>query len=199
MSISRNGHRTRIECCATATSIPGQGPVAFVPCDVPVQSLIDRDWVEDATFREAFRVPLRRKDASVIDLFFAIFGHHPAWLKGLLVMRNWIAGAGGLEAPTAEEILAVVRKNGYAVGDKIGPWPIFNLTDTEIVAGRDNKHLDFRVSVLKEAEDEVVHAVISTVCVARNRFGTVYLAGVVPFHKWGMRRLLARAIVAGRL
>jgi Protein of unknown function (DUF2867) len=181
------------------TNIFGRGPAKFVPCDVPAHSLIDRHWVETASFREAFRVPLRRAEASVADLFFAVFGHHLAWLNGLLVVRNCIASACGLEAPTVAEILVVERKSRYAVGDKIGPWPIFALTDTELVAGRNNKHLDFRVSVLKETEDETAHAVISTVCVVRNRFGTAYLTLVVPFHKWDMPRLLMRAIAAGRL
>jgi hypothetical protein len=181
------------------TNLFGPGSAECAPCEVPDHSLIDRRWVEAASFREAFCVPLRRADASVVDLFFAIFGHHPAWLKGLLVVRNCFASASGLKAPTVAEILVVERKRRYAVGDKVGPWPIFALTDTELVAGRDNKHLDFRVSVLKEAQGETAHAVISTVCVVRNGFGTAYLTGVVPFHKWGMPRLLARAIAVGRL
>jgi hypothetical protein len=181
------------------TTIFGLGPANLAPCDVPAHSLIDRHWVETASFREAFRVPLRRVEASVIDLFFAVFGYHPAWLKGLLVVRNCLASACGLEGPTVAEILVVERKSRYAVGDKIGPWPIFTLTDTELVAGRDNKHLDFRVSVLKEMEGATAHAVISTVCVVRNGFGTAYLTVVVPFHKLGMPRLLMRAIAAGRL
>jgi Protein of unknown function (DUF2867) len=177
----------------------GASRAEFLPCDVPTRSLIDRRWVETASFREAFRVPLRRKEASVVDLFFAVFGHNPAWLNGLLIARNVFASACGLEAPTVAEILDVERKRNYAVGDKIGPWPLFALSETELIAGRDNKHLDFRVSVLKEAEGETAHVVISTVCVTRNRFGQAYLSGIVPMHEWGMRRLLSRAIAAERL
>ncbi len=40
-------------------------------------------------------------------------------------------------------------RSTYAVGDRIGPWPIFPISQKEIVAGRNNKHLDFRLSVLK--------------------------------------------------
>ena len=90
-------------------------------------------------------------------------------------------------------------KDSYTVGDKIGPWPIFSLAQSELVAGRDNKHLDFRLSVLKEANGETMSTVISTVCTTHNAFGKIYLFFIIPFHKWGVRRLMSRAIAAGRL
>jgi hypothetical protein len=85
------------------------------------------------------------------------------------------------------------------VGDKIGVWPIFALTETELVAGRDNKHLDFRVSVLKETDGGTASVVVSTLCTVHNAFGKLYLFVIIPFHKWGVRRLMRRAIMAGRL
>lgn len=90
-------------------------------------------------------------------------------------------------------------KDSYKVGDKIGPWPVFSLTQSELVAGRDNKHLDFRLSVLKEANGETMNAVISTVCTTHNAFGRLYLFFIIPFHKWGVRRLMSSAVAAGRL
>jgi len=82
---------------------------------------------------------------------------------------------------------------------QVSVWPIFSLSETELVAGRDNKHLDFRISVLKEASGEASSVVVSTVCTVHNAFGKIYLFFVVPIHKWGVRRLLIRAIAAGRL
>src|SRR3954451_21870807 len=82
-----------------------------------------------------------------------------------------------------------------ASADKIGAWPIFALTDNELVTGRDNKHLDFRISVLKRGEG----AVFSTVCIVNNTFGKLYLLCIVPFHTWGIRKLISNAVVARRL
>ena len=45
---------------------------------LPVKSSLDRELVEEAFFMDSYRVPLTRGDPSVVDLFFAIFGHHPA-------------------------------------------------------------------------------------------------------------------------
>jgi Protein of unknown function (DUF2867) len=96
-------------------------------------------------------------------------------------------------------VLHPAVNESYCVGETIGVWPLFALTEAELVAGRDNKHLDFRLSVLKETEGSVPSAVISTVCVVHNLFGRVYLFFVVPFHKWGIRWLISNAMAAGRL
>lgn len=172
---------------------------AVVECEVPVSSVLDRRSIEAAYFRDSYRAPLARTGVPIVEVFFSIFGHHPAWMKLLLVVRNRVASLCGLDAPTASEIINLKVKSSYSVGEKIGVWPIFALTETELVAGRNNKHLDFRLSVLKEADGQRESVVVSTICTVHNRFGRVYLFFIVPFHKWGVQQLLSRAIVAGRL
>ena len=165
------------------------------PCDIPPTSQLDHDMIAAAYFRDAYRAPLRHQHPGVIPLFHAIFAHHPRWLKTILIIRNKIASWCGLDAPTAAEIMNPNIAPRYRVGDKIGVWPIFALTDTELIAGRDNPHLDFRVSVLREGDSVVV----STICTTHNVFGKIYLTAIIPFHIWGVRHLLARAGRAGRL
>ena len=173
--------------------------ITVAKCDFPSASVLDRRLIEAAYFRDSYRGPLSRPDVAVIDIFFGIFGHHPLWLKILLIIRNGIASFCGLAAPTASEIIHLEVKSSYHVGDKIGVWPIFSLTETEIVVGRDNKHLDFRLSVLRLADGDTASVVVSTLCTVHNTFGKLYLFFVVPFHKWGVQRLISNAIVAGRL
>jgi hypothetical protein len=135
-----------------------------------------------------------------VDVFFAIFGHHPVWMKLMLAARNRLALWGGLDAPKPMDIFNVERKSSYAVGDVIGVWPLFALTESELIAGRDNKHLNFRVSILKEAVGETEAVVfVSTICVVHNWFGKAYLFFVLPFHRWGLKMLIARARQLGRL
>ncbi len=173
--------------------------MTVTPCDIPPESVLDRDVVEAAYFCDAYRAPLAQSQMSVTDIFSAVFAHHPMWMKVLLMTRNRIATWCGLDAPSAQEILNPQFKRDYANGDTIGVWPIFALTETELVAGRDNKHLDFRVSILKLKRGEAASVVVSTVCTVHNRFGKLYLFFVVPFHRWGVRRLMLRAICTGRL
>ena len=173
--------------------------MSVVECEIPSSSVLGRRLIEAACFRDSYRAPLLRTHASIVEIFFAIFGHHPIWLKLALIARNRIASFCGLDAPTASEIINLEIKSSYRVGDKIGVWPIFALTESELVAGRNNKHLDFRLSVLKEATGGNGSVVVSTVCTVHNWFGRIYLFVIVPFHRWGVQQLLSRAIIAGRL
>jgi len=177
-----------------ATRRSGQS-MRVTACDVPRESVLDRRSVDTAWFKDCWRAPLRRSDASVADIFFAVFGCQPAWMKRVIIARNNAASLFGLDTATDAEIMTPVRRDTYQVGDTIGPWPIFALSAAELVAGRNNPHLDFRLSVLK-ANGE---AKFSTICNVHNLFGKAYLAGVIPFHTWGVRKLISDAVVAGRL
>ncbi len=173
--------------------------MTVMKCDIPCASVLDRRTIEVAYFRDSYRAPLSHTRAGIVEIFVGIFAHHPMWMKIALIARNRVVSLFGLDAPTASEIINVEVKSSYRVGEKIGVWPIFALTDTELVAGRDNKHLDFRLSVLRETNGEAANVVVSTICTVHNRFGKVYLFFIVPFHKWGVQRLLSNAIIAGRL
>jgi hypothetical protein len=77
---------------------------------------------------------------------------------------------------------------------------VFALTDRELIAGRDDRHLDFRVSILKEPFGDAGAVVtVSTICVTHNWFGKAYLFVVLPFHRVGLKWLIARAGRLGRL
>ena len=117
----------------------------------------------------------------------------------MLIARNKIAGFAGLETPTTGEILNMEKKDRCIVGQKIGPWPIFFLGLDELVAGRDNKHMDFRLSIMKVRDGAGLSVVVSTLCMVHNRFGRYYLSSVTPFHKFGLRKLMASALAAQRL
>ena len=148
---------------------------------------------------DSYRVPLARPGLTIVEIFFALFGHTPRWMKALLITRNAIARCFGLEAPTVAEILEPAIHASYRVGDKIGPWPIFFIGDDEIVAGRNNRHLDFRLSVLRLKEGDAESVVVSTICLVHNLAGKIYLFFIVPFHRTSVQSLMANAVTAKRL
>lgn len=168
-------------------------------CDFPAQSILDRRFLDAARFRDSYCATTSAKGDGVIEVFHAIFAHHPTWIRIVLVGRNRIASLVGLEAPTTSEIMNPTFKNSFAVGEKIGPWPIFALPESELVAGRDNNHLDFQLSVMRLTKDESSSEIVSTVCVVHNVFGKAYLFFVAPFHKRGVCYLISRAARTGRL
>ena len=64
--------------------------MSVVECEVPTASMLDRRLVEHAYFRDSFRAPLRRAADGMVDIFFALFGHHPPWVKVLLIVyASW--------------------------------------------------------------------------------------------------------------
>jgi Protein of unknown function (DUF2867) len=67
------------------------------------------------------------------------------------------------------------------------------------VTCRDNKHLDFRVSVMRVTEDGARKVVVSTPIFAHNLYGKTYLLFVLPPHRFGMQRLLTQAVTKGRI
>jgi hypothetical protein len=168
-------------------------------CDVPPGSMLDPALVSRADFRDSYKVGLSRRELGIVDIFFGIFAHLPWPAKILLIVRNRLASLIGLDAPTASQILYLEIKDNYAIGDNIGVWPIFFLGENELIAGRDNKHMDFRLSVLKEGAGDATNVVVTTICTVRNRFGKYYLRAIVPFHKQGVQRLLSNAVAAKRL
>jgi hypothetical protein len=117
----------------------------------------------------------------------------------MLIVRNKAAALAGLETPTTSEVTTLEKRDRYAVGEKIGPWPIFFLGADELIAGRDNKHMDFRLSIMKIRDDRGLSVVVSTLCMVHNAFGRLYLAAVIPFHKFGLRKLMVRAVATRSL
>ena len=173
--------------------------MTVVECDVPFDSMLCRELIERAYFHDSYRVPLSRRELGIVDIFFGIFGHHPLWMKLLLIVRNKVASLAGLDAPTTSEILHVQIKDRYVVGEKIGVWPIYTLSENEVIAGRDNKHMDFRLSVLKVPDGDKPSVVVSTICTVHNLAGRLYLFFVVPLHRYGVRKLMANALAAQRV
>ena len=170
-----------------------------IECEVPSSSALGQDLVRSAYFHDSYRVPLARSGLSIVEIFFALFGHTPFWMKALLIARNAVARRFGLEAPTSAEILHPAVRTSYGVGDKIGPWPIYFIGEDEIVAGRNNKHLDFRLSVLRVREGAAESVVVSTICSVHNLSGKIYLFFIVPFHRTGVKSLMSNAVAAKRL
>ena len=170
-----------------------------VECDIPAASGLDPAFVSAAFFRHACAAPLRREAIGSAESFNAIFGHRPGWMKAILTGRNLLASLGGLAAPASGDLFKPDPGTDYRVGGRIGVWPIYMIGEAELIAGRDNTHLDFRVSVMRTGAPGARRIVVTTVCVAHNAFGRSYLRGVIPFHRWGLRHLVARAVEAGRL
>lgn len=100
----------------------------------------------------------------------------PGWAKFLLVIRRAVTAPFGLD------------NDGPDVADKVGIFPVESESDYELIAGFDDKHLNFRVSVLSY-EGQVS---LATWVAPHNLGGRIYLAVILPFHIAIARNALVR-------
>ncbi len=148
---------------------------------------------------DSYEAPLRRGDLAMHEIYLALFAHHPRWARWLLILRGKIVAPFGLRATTAADLDQIEIKPAYAVGEKIARFTLYGQSDTEIVTGGDDRHLDFRVSVRTLTERGANRVVLSTAVNPHNLFGKAYLLAIRPFHRFGVRMILSKAIAAGRL
>jgi len=81
-----------------------------------------------------------------------------------------------------------LSNDGPDATDKIGPFPVEFESEQELIAGFDDKHLEFRVSFL--TIDTKVY--LATWVHPHNLGGRMYLALILPFHILIVRVGLAR-------
>ncbi|WP_422049585.1 DUF2867 domain-containing protein [Shimia sp.] len=108
----------------------------------------------------------------------------PDWAQVLVALRNKLVAPLGLKGPSDVE-------DAHAGADHVGIFPIEAQTDQEVIAGFNDHHLDFRVSIYSTGE----HVYLSTWVHRHNLTGRLYLATIMPFHVLIIRDALRR--VAG--
>lgn len=111
----------------------------------------------------------------------------PRWVGQLLTFRNRLVGFLGLKTSgkirDRQKMLDDFRGEK---GEKMGLFKVFDKTMDEIVLGEDDKHLNFRVSLLIDrptSHDTSKKLIISTTVKFNNWLGRVYFLPVRPFHQ----------------
>ena len=72
------------------------------------------------------------------------------------------------------------------------PVPIIEKSEDEIVMGVDDKHLYYRISVMKKKAQEITEIYLSTIVKFHNIFGKIYFVPVRIGHKLVVRSILKR-------
>lgn len=164
-------------------------------CELPPESRL-RASLPRIDYLDSFSVRLSHPDSDLIEIYVTILDNLPAAFKRLLVIRSALVRPFGISGVSSAELSQPIdTRRAYAVGDKLGRWTLFQKNADELIAGADDKHLDFRVSLFRDGSERVV---LSTAVMTHNAFGRFYLASILPFHRFGVARLLTRAAAAHR-
>lgn len=137
-----------------------------------------------AQFSDAFRVNVDGINLDARRAAEKLFAHNPDWIDALLRLRNTLVRPFGLKTSGLGE---------PASGGMIGIFPVISETPERIVAGFDDRHLDFRVVVDIESSRPGHQVTATTLVKTHNLLGRAYLAVVLPFHRLIVRSLLRRA------
>jgi Protein of unknown function (DUF2867) len=143
-----------------------------------------------AQFADAFRVDLTVGTIDARNAAERMLGHSPAWIEALVTLRNLLVAPFGLKTS---------GKNEKPPRETIGLFPILTQTPERLVAGFNDKHLDFRVVVDVTAcgtDSNAGQRVTATTLVkTHNLFGRLYLAIILPFHRLIVPAMLRKIAV----
>lgn len=142
----------------------------------------------------AIRLPMNAiADPEQLARF--LFAHQASWVAGLMRIRDAVVARFGIK--TAKQLQTSIASNN---DKRIYIFKIYEVSTHEIVLGENDKHLDFRLSVLHRpatGTGDAPYLVLSTVVHCHNRLGRAYIMLIAPFHRLVVKSGLRRAARAG--
>jgi hypothetical protein len=140
-----------------------------------------------AQFIDAFRIDLTGPTIDARGAAERMMAKSARWIETLMSLRNMIVAPFGLKTSGHTE---------NPPRETIGLFPILMQTPDRLVAGFNDKHLDFRVVVDVTAAPDTGQQVTATTLVrTHNLFGRIYLAVITPFHRLIVPAMLRKIVV----
>ena len=166
----------------TAVSLPRESSVANAYASVD--------------YADAYSIALPKEASADPEVLARFIFAQEYWL-GDFLMRTRDVLVGWLGLKVAADVTMLDTDSQAA---RIDFFKVYSKSDTELVMGEDDRHLDFRVSVLcAEAplSEGGRNVILSTVVHCHNRWGRLYMGVIAPFHRWLVQSSLRRAARAG--
>ena len=142
-----------------------------------------------ADLLDAFAIHLPTGASDDLDVLARVlFERQAGWIRALTWVRDAVMATVGVKSSRAIGAAAAAR------GSVIGFFPLVSKSAGELVAGEDDRHLDFRVAILlRTGAAGGRELVVVTVAHCHNRLGRTYLAVIAPFHRAIAKAILERA------
>jgi hypothetical protein len=127
-----------------------------------------------AQFIDAFRLEVEGEHLDARRAAERMMARAPRWVDALVALRNILVAPFGLK--TSGEDRRMPR-------DMIGIFPVVSETPDRLVAGFNDRHLDFRVVVDVAAAGPRQRITATTLVKTHNWLGRTYLTIILPFHR----------------
>ena len=134
-----------------------------------------------AQFIDAYSIVIGKAALDARRAAEKMLARGPRWIETLLALRNYLVTPFDLKTSAANEASA---------SNIIGIFPIVSQSPDRLVAGFDDRHLDFRVVVDVAACGHGQRVTATTLVLTHNLLGRSYLAIILPFHRFVVRALL---------
>ena len=142
-------------------------------------------FLAGAQFMDAYSTAIHDAPMTARQLAERMFSRQPRWIAALMAIRDRIVALFGLKTEHAARSSA---------SNRVGMFPVISETPQRLVAGLNDRHLDFRV-VVDVASSGAQHRVTATTIVlTHNMLGRVYLAIIMPFHRLIVRAMLRQVV-----
>ena len=136
-----------------------------------------------AQFADAWRIEIADITLNARQAAERMMTRQPRWAEALTALRNILVTPFGLKTSGAG-----------AAREMVGIFPIVSEQPERLVAGFNDKHLDFRVVVDVATSSDKANVTLTTVVLTHNWLGRTYLAVIMPFHRLIVRALLRQVV-----
>lgn len=152
-----------------------QGPTERHLLEREVEPPLSQTWgrsLERVDYEDSFALTLPQGEPLDLEGFLARWRRGPAWIQALLKLRH-----------------ALVKPLGLCTQGEV--LPVLERGESSVWMGQDDKHLDFRVQVLRQSSPlGVQRFVVTTQVHLHASLGRLYFALVRPFHRRVVASLL---------
>lgn len=168
---------------------------AVTPVALPVESGV-RHIYKATNLADAYSIQLPEGATTNPELLARfIFSQQSRWVAGLMAVRDVLVA--GFRLKTSSQLQKV---ECAAKANRVGIFKIYSKSAHEIILGEDDKHLDFRLSVLCQMRSSAMispNLTVSTVVHCHNLLGRIYIFVIAPFHRLIVQSMLRRAARIG--
>jgi hypothetical protein len=134
--------------------------------------------LERIDFCDSYETQLIKSDLSANEAYLAIFGFAPAWVCCLMLIRGRVVALFGLTH------LKHSNSRDFKIGERVASFKVQATYPNELIVGDVDKHLKYRISILKSYRDCNAFITVSTAVEIHNRLGHLYMFFVKPFHRF---------------
>lgn len=153
----------------------------------PENSLIYKDFGR-IDYCDSFQI-VNSKDKTIDSITTEVF-RSSNWVDLLMRIRNSLVKLFGLKTENKKDFTESIN---YPIGAKVGGYfTVIDRNENEIVMGENDKHLNFRVAVMKKKSEQDCSIYVTTIVKFNNIWGRIYFFPVKPFHQIIVKSLLTR-------